>query len=152
MWQPLFTISHKWLIYNLAADILLFFLRPLEIYGFATRNFIYPFIAINFFVICAVLLYQERNIISLALVTLIFLVFSFVFVIFNFGLCRWGKHGDIYKNKNNVSLKLICKTFDCYGTAEDCRLYKQRELFKDVYWITKFEYENVDSTIWQRAH
>jgi len=54
----------------------------------------------------------------------------------------------MYKNKEDKSILIVCRRFDCYGTAEDCRLFKIKKLTNHLKWVTKFEEAKVDITKW----
>ena len=84
--------------------------------------------------------------------TVIYYLVTFLLAFSFFFFCRWGSHGAIYQNKGNAYVKIICKTYDCYGTSEGCRLFKQREILAHVYWVTMFDDTKVDTAIWEEVH
>ncbi len=146
----LFPKTNRWFFYILLLDIILYLILPLKIHDVESRDIVYPLIWLSFFILGAIFSTQESNPISLTILTIGYFLITCVLAFLFFGFCRWSNYGELYKNKKHDSLSLICKTFDCYGTSEDCKIYKQRKLLENVYWITKFD-EKIDTTIWQKA-
>ena len=146
-------LIRKEIFYLLIIDIVLYLLLPLEVYGIESRYIVYPLIWVSIFVIGINLLPRKKSIGKLVLLiigTLFYLLITCVFAFVFFLFCRWANHGELYKSKKHDSLRIICKTYDCYGTAEPCRLFKQRELFKRIYWITQFNENKVDTAVWEK--
>lgn len=152
MWLKLFSSTDRWALYILITDCFLYLMLPLEIYDHDSKQFVYPLIWLSFFITIAIATIKARSYFLLAFATLIFIVSSCFFYFTFFLFCRWGNHGDVFVSKENDSVKLICKTYDCYGTDEDCRLYKKRILFEHVSWVTSYPDKNVDTTVWRGVH
>lgn len=145
--------KYKLLFWAIIADILLYQLLPLHIFGIAARQFVYPFIWLSFLLAGMCMLPTkksfERNFLVVAgslIYGFLTLILAFVFYLF----CGWGSHGTFYTNRKNPSLKLVCLTYECYGTADPCQLYKQHELLPRVYWVTEFKEQPIDTTVWKK--
>ena len=141
------------LLWLIILDIALYQLLPLEVYGWGARYFIYSFIWISVFIIALALLPSKKStgrtvyiVAGSLFYALLTCILAFVFFLF----CRWSKHAVLYTSKTNSSLKIVCRTYDCYGTAEDCRKFKQRELLPNIYWLTDFSDKPVDSAVWKK--
>lgn len=146
-------LTRKGILYLITVDILLYLLLPLEVYSFQSRYIIYPLIWISLSVIVLNFFPRGKSIeeiILLIIGAVIYLTITCLFAFVFFLFCGWLNYGAVYKNKKHDSLKIICKTYDCYGTADDYRLYKQQELFSHVFWVTKFNDDKVDTTVWER--
>lgn len=132
-------------------DFALYLLLPLEFGKFQSRNIIYPLIWISIAFFAKQFIPQKKSTSKRVLVTLGLLGYIFLTCIMAFGFfifCGLFNYGTLYKNKFEHSLKLVCKSYECYGTAGDCDLYKRRELLPNVFWVTKFTDSKVDSTLW----
>ena len=137
--------------------LVLFFLTYLEIDDFKAKTIIYPILWIGI----GLLGYKYYNILrgsdSAIRKTILGLGFAFyVLASLSFGLgfflCGEGDHGVSYTHKKKKSLSLICRRYDCYGTADRCQLYKVRNLTKHIKWVTKYTKYNekpVDTSEWR---
>jgi len=137
--------------------LVLFLLTNLEIDSFKAKSIIYPisWIGIGW------LGYRYFNFLrgtdSAIRKTILGLGFAFyVLASLSFGLgyflCSEGDHGVSYTNKKDKTLSLVCRTFDCYGTADRCQLYKVRNLTKHIKWVTKYTKYNekpIDTSEWR---
>ena len=133
----------------------LFLLTRLEIDGFKAKTIIYPILWIGI----GILGFKYFNILkgsasairkSLLGLGLAVYIFSTLYFGIQFFMCAESDHGVLFTHKNNKSLSLVCRTYDCYGTADGCQLYEVRNLTKHIKWITKFNENSVDTSKWQR--
>jgi hypothetical protein len=145
--------TFKQILIALTFIILLYFLHPLEYGNFKMKTVIYLFIWISIAVIVINVLPKRRSLMKTLGVSIGVLVYFFAtcFFGFSFLFCRWENHGIIYINKSDNSIKIICRTYDCYGTAEGCELFKARQLTKHIKWVTEFNDDPVDTTKWRRT-
>jgi hypothetical protein len=134
----------------LLADSLLYFLLPLKVYQYESAYVIYPIWWLSVFAIIIIGRWGG-TFIEILVFVFIFLMVSFFFTFLNFFFCGWNDHGILYINKTNHSLRIRCKTFDCYGTSENCRFFKERILLKNIYWVTEFNKNKIDTTVWQEV-
>jgi hypothetical protein len=137
----------------LLIDFVLYLLLPLEFGKFQSRNIIYPLLWISIAIIAEQFIPQKKSTSIKIFVTLGVIGYLLISCIMAFGFfmfCGWFNYGAVYKNKAEHSLKLVCKSYECYGTAGDCDLYKRRELLPKIFWVTKFTEAKVDSTIWEK--
>ncbi len=144
----------KQIFYLAIINVVLYLLLPLEIYGFQSRYIVYPFIWISLSIVGFNFFPPVRSFVDrifMAFGMVIYLIITSIFAFVFFAFCRWSDHGVRYSNKEQISLKLICRTYDCYGTTDDCRLYKQRRLLGDIYWITEFEESTADTAVWENC-
>jgi len=136
------------------ALLLLFFLSPLEYDNTKYKAFIYPFIYLTTAVILIVW-YRRRNStlenILIPFAGLIYLFASCNFLV-DHSFCRWTTHFDSYTSRTNKYLKLVCRSYECYGTDGNCQLYKEWSLTNHLKWVTKFNNENVDTTVWKAVN
>ena len=111
-------------------------------------RFVYPLIWISFpFILKYLSLnssFRITHILIASVVYIVILCFSFLFGVF----CAWSSDGILYKNKKDKSILIVCRRYDCYGTAEDCRLYKVKKLTEHLKWVKKFQEEKVDKIKW----
>jgi len=140
-------------VYFLAL-MLLFFLSPLEYDNTKSKILIYPF----FYVITALVLiawYRRRNS-TLENIIIPFAGIIYLFISCNFlvdhSFCGWTTNFDSYTSKTNKSLKLVCRSYECYGTDGNCQLYKEWSLTKHLKWVTKLDNESIDTTIWKAVN
>lgn len=147
-------LIYKKVVIILLIDFVLYLLLPLEFGKFQSRNIIYPLIWISIAIIIEESTSQKKSSskrISAALGFLVYLFLSCIMAFWFFMFCGWFNYGTLYENKSEHSLKLVCKSYECYGTAGDCELYKRRELLPKIFWVTKFAEVTVDSTIWKKV-
>ena len=135
--------------------IALLFLIRLEFGGFKAKTVIYPILWVGIGILgfkYSKLLRGRESAIrkSLLGLGLAFYIFGTLFFGFRFFMCAENNHGISFINKQDKSLSLECRTYDCYGTADDCQLYKVRNLTKHIKWVTKFIENPVDTSKWQR--
>ena len=143
------------LIIALTTILFLIFLSNLEFGSFKTKSIIYPLIWICIPIVGLNLFNRLRGSSSVIRKSLLGLGAAFyLFGTIVFGmrllLCAEIDHGTLFKNKNNSQINLECRTYDCYGTAESCQLYKVRYLIGKIKLVTKYNQEPVDESKWQR--
>jgi hypothetical protein len=128
-------------------SLVLFIFLPLEYDNIKAKTFIYPimWISLGYIVFKAFPGKSYTQRILLMLLGIIGLFYTFTHVI---GFCGWIKHGTLYVNKRDKSIRIICRTYDCLGTAEGCRLFEQRIITEHIKWVTNFDEKPIDTT-WQ---
>jgi len=140
----------------IAATIqVLFLLTNLEIDSFKAKTIIYPILWIGigllgygyFTILRGTESAIRKTILGLGFA---FYVFASLFFGIGFFLCAEGDHGVSYTHKKDKSLSLVCRTFDCFGTADGCQLYKVRNLTRHIKWVTRSKEIPVDTSEWQR--
>jgi hypothetical protein len=77
-------------------------------------------------------------------------IISLCHILFGF-FCAWSMDNTLYKSKSDNSSIIFCRTFDCYGTTDACRLYKVKKLTNHIKWISTVEEKIVDSTLWDKV-
>jgi len=134
--------------------LLLFFLTYLEFDDFKVKTVIYPILWIG----VGVLGYGYFNILrgtdSAIRKTILGLGFAFyLFASLSFGLqfffCGEGNKRTLFIHKTDKCLSLECRPYDCYGTADGCKLYKVKNLTKHIKWVTKYNENPVDTSEWR---
>jgi hypothetical protein len=136
------------------AFVLLLFLSPLEYDNAKYKIYIYSF----FYVITAVVLikwYWRRNsTIENILIPLagIICLFASCNLLLDNSFCRWITYFDSYRKKTHKSVKLVCRSYECYGTDGNCELYKEWPITNHLKWVTKFNDKTVDTTIWESVN
>jgi len=143
------------LIFITASTItVLFSLTYLEINGFKAKTVIYPILWISI----GVLGYKYYTLLrgsdsairkSLLGLGLAFYLFGSLAFGGSLILCKEIDHGVSFIHIENKSLSLVCRTYDCYGTVDDCQMYKVRNLTKHIKWVTKYNEKPVDTSKWQ---
>jgi predicted membrane channel-forming protein YqfA (hemolysin III family) len=135
--------------------ITLFLFTRLEFDGFKVKTAVYPILwigvgilGIRYFKILRGSASAIRK--SFLGLGLALYIFGTLFFGSTFFICDQRNHGISFINKQNKSLSLECRTYDCYGTADGCQLYKVRNLTKHIKWVTKFNQNPVDTSEWQR--
>jgi predicted membrane channel-forming protein YqfA (hemolysin III family) len=135
--------------------IALFFSTRLEFDGFRVKTAVCPILWIGI----GILGFRYFKILrggasairkSLLALGFAFYIFGTLFYGSRFFMCAEGNHGILFINKRDKSLSLECRTYDCYGTADDCQLYKVKNLTRHIKWVTKFNENQVDTSEWQR--
>jgi len=132
----------------------LFVLTRVEIDDFKLKTIIYPisWVAIGIFgfkyynILRGSASAIRKSLFGLALGFYILGTLYFGLRIF---MCAEDDHGVSFTHKKDRSLSLVCRTYDCYGTADHCQLYKVRTLTKHIKWVIRFNEIPVDTNIWQ---
>lgn len=128
----------------------LFFLTEIEYDNFKLSPIVYPLIWISIPFILKYFLPESSLKISHVLIASLVYTAIISFYLFFSVFCAWSKDLLLYKNKKDKSTLIVCRTYDCYGTAEDCRLFNVKKLTSHIKWVTKFKEEIVDSTKWDK--
>lgn len=128
--------------------ILLFASLPMEYDDIKARTFIYPIMWIGAGYI-VFKIFPKKSLTKSSLLIALGIVGLFYILTQVTGFCAWGHHGTLYVNKKDKSIKIICRTYDCFGTAEGCRLFKERRLTQHIKWVTSLDENPVDTTKWQ---
>ena len=146
--MPVRKFSVKEVIATLISFLLLFLFLPLEYDNIKAKTFIYPIIWISMGYIVFKAFPKKSLTKSSLLMSLgvIGLLYIFTHVI---GFCAWIKHGTLYINKRDKSIRIICRTYDCLGTAEDCQLFEERRISQHIKWVTSFDKKPIDTSKWQ---
>jgi hypothetical protein len=141
-------ISVKKVLTALISFLILFIFLPLEYDNIQAKTFIYPimWIGMGYIVFKAFPGKSPTKSILLMLLGIIGLFYTFTHAI---GFCAWIKHGTYYINKRDKSIRIICRTYDCYGTAEGCRLFEVRRITEHIKWVTSFDEKPIDTIKWQ---
>jgi len=136
------------------AIIVLYFLTSLEFDGFKAKTVIYPVL----WIVIGVLGFKyfktlrgtdaaiRKSLLGLGLAVYIL---GTLFLGLGFLLCAESDHGVIFTNKKDKSLSLVCRTYDCYLTADRCKIYQVRTLTEHIKWVTRFSENRVDTSEWQ---
>lgn len=142
--------SVKKVLAVLISFLVLFILLPLEYDNTKAKTFIYPimWISMGYIVFKAFPRKSHTKSILLMLLGVIGLFYTFTHVI---GFCTWTNHGTLYINKRDKSIRIICRTYDCLGTAEGCRLFEVRRITEHIKWVTSFNEKATDTTKWQNV-
>ncbi len=135
--------------------IALFFSTRLEFDGFKLKTVIYPIL----WVLIGALGFNYYKILrgtdaairkSLLGLGFAFYVLGTLALGLGFFICAEIDHGVSFIHKKDKSLSLVCRTFECYGTADHCQLYQVRKLTEHIKWVTRFNENPVDTSKWQR--
>ena len=137
------------------AIIVLYFLTSLEFDGFKAKTIIYPILWISIGVLGYWYYDFLRGSNSAIRKSILGLGFAFyllgtLFLGLGFLFCAESDHGVIFTNKKDKSLSLVCRTYDCYLTADRCQIYQVRKLTEHIKWVTRFSENPVDTSEWQR--
>ena len=141
---------NKKIVAILISLLVLCLLLPLEYDNIKAKTFIYPILWIGV-VYTIRKLFPNDSILRNSLLVLLYIVGCFYFLTQVTGFCGWAKHGTLYINKRDRSIRVTCRTYDCLGTAEGCQLFEERRLTKHLRWVTRFSKEPVDTTQWQNV-
>jgi hypothetical protein len=131
-------------------DIFLYLLLPLKFGNLESRYIICPLVWISVGIIGKEIIPKNKSILKTILVLLGiagYILMTCLFIFFFFLFCTSVNYGTVYQNKNEHSLKLVCRSYECYGTSDDCDLYEERELLPNIYWVTKFT-DKIDPKVW----
>ena len=146
--------SKKIIVITAIIILALLLLTKLEFGAYKAKTVIYPILWLGFGVL-GVKYYQalrgsasaiRKSIfgLGLALYLLGTLVFGFEYL-----MCAEINYGISYIDKQDKRISLECRTFGCYGTSDNCQLYKVRHLTKSIKLVTKFDEFPVDTSKWQ---
>jgi hypothetical protein len=140
--------SLKKVLAALISFLVLFIFLPLEYDNIKAKTFIYPimWISLGYIVFKAFPGKSFTKRILLMLLGVIGLFYTFTQVI---GFCAWINHGTLYINKRDKSISITCRTYDCVGTDEGCRLFELRRITEHLQWVTSFDEKPIDTTKWQ---
>jgi hypothetical protein len=130
---------------------LLYLLTNIEYDNFKLSGIVYPLIWISLPIILRYILVKEKISRGTYLIGIVVFIFITIFHLLSSIFCAWSNHSALYKSKSNESITIVCRTYDCYGTAEDCRLYEVIKLTTHFKWVTKFNEKIVDSTKWEKV-
>jgi hypothetical protein len=134
------------------AILLLLVLLPLELGSFKVKIFIYATLWISLPFIVSQFLPSRKSLIKdiiLAVPATAYILLTCFFAL-RIIMCRWSGDTTLYLNKKDKSLKVIGRRFGCYGTDDDYVVLKKRTLAKNIYWVTKFSEEEIDSSQWKQ--
>ncbi|OQP60610.1 hypothetical protein A3860_32875 [Niastella vici] len=140
--------SVKEVLVALIFFLVLFIFLPLEYDNIKAKAIIYPvmWISMGYIVFKAFPGKSLTKSSLLIILGVICLSYTFSHVI---GFCGWIKHGTLYKNKRDKSIRIICRTYECFGTAEGCQLFEERRITEHIKWVTSFDEKPIDTTKWQ---
>lgn len=122
---------------------------PLEYDNIRAKTFIYPLMWIGAVYIVFKAFPKKLLVARSLLLVFLGLVGFFVILPRVVGFCGWTHHGTLYVKKGDRSVRIICRTFDCFMTAEGCQRFKERRITEHIKWVTSFDEKTVDSTIWE---
>jgi len=132
--------------------VLLFLLFHLEYDTIKAKTFLSPlfWISVAFFLIKKL---KKKS----TLRSIVFLVGGIVyfFIALNFlldltGFCAWGHSNILYINKSDRSIKLDCRSYECFMTSGDCELYEVKNITNHLKLVTKFNEKQVDTAKWDK--
>ncbi len=129
----------------------LYLLTYIEYNNFKLSRIAYPLIWISIPITLRYILVKENVSIRTFIIGIVVFIFISIFYLLFSVFCAWSNDSTLYISKSNESITLVCRTYDCYGTAEDCRLYQVTKLKSKFKWVTKFEEKIVDSKKWQKV-
>jgi hypothetical protein len=140
--------SVKEVVATFVVLLVLFISLPLEYDNIKAKTFIYPimWIGVSYIVFRAFPENSQTRSISLIFLGIIGLFYTITHIV---GFCGWSKHGTLYINKRDKSIRIICRTYDCLGTAEGCRLFEVRRITDHIKWVTSFDEKPIDTSKWQ---
>jgi hypothetical protein len=146
-----FTVRQFFIVLTFVA--ILICLLPLEYDNFKLKTVIYPFVWTSIAVIILKVLPRHNSLLKVIFVIFGAIVYLLLTGLFVFGslICSWTDNGTFYISKSDKSVKLICRTYDCVGTVDNCKLYKEKYLTKHIKWITEFNDKPIDTTKWREV-
>jgi hypothetical protein len=146
--QSIFKPSVKKVLAVLIFFLVLFIFLPLEYDKIKAKTFIYPIMwtGMGYIVFKA---FRRKSNIQITLLILLGIIGLFYTITHIIGFCAWGSNGTLYINKKNKSNRIVCRTYDCLGTAEGCRLFEVRRITEHIKWVTNFDEQPIDTTKWQ---
>jgi hypothetical protein len=145
------SVSREALFY-IAIIISAYFLLPLEYDNFKIKIVLHPLIWTSI-VLLILKIFPGGKTLKRAVTAWIgsgvYLLLLFLNIFMETVFCNWGNIGSFYISKTEASVKLVCRTYNCYGTADDCQLFKVSQLTTHIKWVTKFTEKRVDSIQWK---
>ena len=143
----------KWYILTLCLAVLLVIAIPLEYGSFRFKTVVFPILWITLGVTGIKLISNKQNrymVVKLIIAFGIYVLLTLYFL-FTLTFCRTGESRVWYVHKENPSVNLICRSFECYMTSGPCTLYKSRKIIGKLRWTIKFSDNVVDTTKWQKV-
>lgn len=64
--------------------------------------------------------------------------------------CKSGDGRVVYVNKKNRANTIICRSYSCFLTDDDCEYYSRWKIAGDLRWSRKVYKTKFDSTEWER--
>jgi hypothetical protein len=147
-------LPRTWLIPALCIAVLSLILTPLEYGSFRFKTVMYPALWITIGVIGIRLIQDKRNrhlIVKLIIAFSIYILLT-LFFLFRLTFCKTGNERIWYVHKENASISLICRSFECYQTTGPCTLYKSYKIIGKLKWTIKFSDDIVDTSRWRKAN
>ena len=129
--------------------LVLLLLLPLEYDNIKAKSFIYPLMWIGAVYIVFKAFPKKQYITRSLLLVFLGLFGFFVILPRVIGFCGWIHYGTLYVKKGDRSIRLVCRSYECYMTDGPCQLFKERRITKHFKWVTSFGEGPVDKTIWE---
>ena len=146
--------SRNTIFFSVTIIIVLFMLSKIEYDSFKVKSIAYPLLWINVGVIGFRYFKSLRGSGSAIRKTILSIGFAiYVLASLNFTirlfLCSENTHGVSYINTKNNNLTLECRTYECFGTADRCQLYKIKRLTSHIKWVTILNDKIPHETEWR---
>lgn len=149
--MPVKEYSLKNIVAVLITLLVLLLLLPLEYDNIRAKSFIYPLMWIGA-VYLVFKAFPKKHYVTRNLLLIFLGLFGFFVILPRvIGFCGWTHHGTLYVKKGDKSIRLVCRSYECYMTDGPCQLFKERRITKHLKWVTSFGEESVDKTIWEEV-
>jgi hypothetical protein len=143
----------KTVLLSVILIVTLFLLSKIEYDSFSLKSITYPLlwvtvgiIGFRYFKNLPTRSAIRKTILSIGFAIYVLASLYFTMQLF---LCAESTYGTRYINTKSNSLTLECRTYDCYGTADQCQLYKLRRLTNHIKWVTIFDDKIPDKNEWR---
>ena len=137
---------------------ILILISPLVIGDFWLSSVTYPLLWIYLPMVIYTILPTKKSQLKRILITIFFISYISICIIplLRIVMCGYGQSSYEYVSKTNPSIKLVGRTFGCYGTTEDLVLYKVYSISKyikiETHYLTFTDHKNIiiDSSKWKK--
>jgi len=141
----------KYFLFIFLLVVFLLYLSPLEYDNPKFQIYVYLFLYGATAIVLIKWYRRQRSTIENILIPVAGIIYLFASCnhLLDNSFCRWMTYFDSYTSKSNNSVKLVCRSYECYGTDGDCKLYKQYSITTHLKWVTKFNEKAIDTTLWK---
>jgi hypothetical protein len=133
--------------------VLLFLLFHLEYDNIKANTFLYPlfWISVEYILIKKFIHKSTLRTIVFSLGGVLYFFIALNFLVDLTGFCAWGHSNILYINKRDKSIKIDCRSYECFMTAGDCELFEVKNITTHLKLVTKFNDKPIDTTKWEKV-
>jgi hypothetical protein len=147
-------LTSRKILFAAIGIIVLLILYRLEYDHFRLSKIVYVIIWIIVPLLIGKYFPKKKSVINYILVTVVVITYLATFLVglvMITGFCNYGNQETWYVNKNNKSVKIIKRNYACFETDNDTELFKERKLTNHISWVTGFNENPIDTSVWLKV-